>query len=73
VTNTPKNDLCKQLWKRINSLRGYKKKSHHIKLQVDEKKIESEADVVEVSEKLPKKKEKTSTITSSSQKLKKTR
>jgi hypothetical protein len=47
VTNTQKNDLCKQLWKRINNLRGNKQKSHHIKLQVDDKEIVDEADVGE--------------------------
>jgi exonuclease III len=48
VANTQKNDLCKQLWKRINNMRGSQRKTHQIKLQIDESEIVGEADVGEV-------------------------
>jgi exonuclease III len=48
VTNTAKSDLCKQLWKRINNLRGGQSKTRQIKLQIDQEVIENETEVGEV-------------------------
>jgi len=48
VANTQKNDLCKQLWKQINNIRGSQRKTHQIYLQIDESEMVDEADVGKV-------------------------